>query len=148
MEGGSIKFEKQKPRTLSKSLRKESVMPPDIEPTKSVVSLDGVGENCVFCCCARADIEGPWPYEGRGGRSPSPNRFGIPCILTTPAEADLLAVPGYKELQGLQARLEYVGLDTGTVRGNRAWVGESVQPSTSPCSPNYVKYYIIYYLAI
>ena len=58
-------------------------MPPDIEPMNNVTVLGCGGTNCpcsICCCCARAEIEGPWPYDGIGGRRPSPNRLG--CILS------------------------------------------------------------------
>lgn len=49
-------------RTSSNWLRNASVIPPDIEPTKSVVCFCACGgTKCICCCCARADIEGPWP---------------------------------------------------------------------------------------
>lgn len=69
--------------TERSSLMKESVTPPDIEPTKSLVCFCACGgTKCMACCCAaRADIEGPWPNDGKGGRRPSPIRFGIGCIM-------------------------------------------------------------------
>ena len=70
--------------TVRSWFRNWSVMPAEMDPTNMVVVRCG-GMNCcecICCCCAaRADIDGPCPYEGIGGRIPSPIRFGYPCII-------------------------------------------------------------------
>lgn len=68
-------------RTERSWFKKLSWIPPDIDPTNKVVNFWFGGTKCICCCCARADIEGPCPYDGRGGRRPSPIRFGMGCIL-------------------------------------------------------------------
>jgi hypothetical protein len=73
-------------RTARRELRKPSEMPAAMEPTKRFVARCAPGgtpnAGAPRCCCwARAWIEGPCPYDGGGGRRPSPIRFGRPCML-------------------------------------------------------------------
>ena len=74
-------------RTLRSSLRKPSVIPPEMDPMNSVVALGCAGVKdgawCICCCAASADIEGPWPYDCTGGLSPSPSRFGCMMIYVS-----------------------------------------------------------------
>lgn len=99
--------EKEDRETITaKSLfKKSSVMPPDIDPTKRAVCLwvgGAVAYGCwsICCCCARADIEGPWPYDGKGGRRPSPSRFGTGCMFccgSLAAKVELSILPWFRD---------------------------------------------------